>query len=88
MKKMTPAELQKATEDFLNSFCSAEDEVEFVEIMSRTHRTLQQSYTRFIMRWVGKMAMTEHFDLRNQKSVELCKKIIELPEEDRYLPLI
>ena len=86
--KITPEELQEATEDFLNSFSSAEKEVEFIEIMSRAHRTLQQSYTRFIMRWVGKMAMIEHFDLRNQNSVLLCRKIIELSEQDRYLPLI
>ena len=88
MKKMTSEELQKETENFLNSMCNTENEVKFIELMSRAHRTLQQSYTRFVMRWIGKMAMTEYFDGRNEASVKLCKKIINAVKDEDSLPLI
>lgn len=82
-------ELQEDTKDFLNIFgCNVEDEVKFVELMSRSHKTIQQNYTRFVLRWIGKMAMTKYYDARNEASVKLCKKIIDTIGEDNYLPIL
>lgn len=88
MKKMTPEELQKETESFLNSFCNSENENKFIELMSQSHRTLQQSYTGFVLKWIKKMADSPHYDGRNERSVMLCRKIMKAIDNEIYLPLI
>ncbi|GAH59920.1 unnamed protein product, partial [marine sediment metagenome] len=42
----------------------------------------------FVMRWIGKMAMTQYYDARNEASVKLCKKIVDMIGNDYFLPTI
>lgn len=59
-----------------------------VEEVGRDHRTLQQKFTRVCMLWMEHLAGQEHFDLRNEASVMLARKIMQIPARDRALPLI
>ena len=61
----------------------------FVKQMSRQHRTLQQAFTRICQAWFLHLASLEesHYDLRNEASVELAKKI-KVTLENNHLPLI
>lgn len=88
MKRLLPEELQKETENFLNAFCNSENEDKFIELMSRTHRTLQQSYTKFILKWIKEQAETQFYDGRNERSVMKCRQIMKALDNDIFLPLI
>ena len=68
-------ELAKTLRDHVNNFSLAEDE--FAEVMSRQHRTLQQSFTRLCLVWIEHLATNEHFDDRNKASHEVAKDIVE-----------
>ena len=57
-----------------------------IELMLRDHPTLQQGMIRFIMLYIQGMSEKERFDGRNEASVTLAKKIMEI--EDRFLPFI
>lgn len=46
-----------------------------VEMMLRDHRTLQQNYMRFFMRFVAGMA-TQESDFRNESAVKMAKAIL------------
>lgn len=48
---------------------------EFVDEMSRQHRTLQQRYTFLCVAWLKKLADTEYYDGRNEASVKFAKSI-------------
>lgn len=85
---MTAEELQKETERFLNAFCNEENEKKFIELMSISHRTLQQRYTRFILKWIAKQANSQYYDGRNERSVMLCRKIMKAIDNEIFLPLI
>lgn len=72
----------------LNSLSDEPTEI-FVEQMTREHRTLQQNMTKLAVEWLKQMAKTEMFDLRNQASVELAKKLLEgKTEYDLALPTV
>ena len=88
MKKMTAEEIKKETENFLNCFCNGKNEDKFIELMSQSHRTLQQSYTGFVLKWIKKMADSQYFDGRNEQSVMKCRKIMEAIDDEIFLPLI
>ena len=64
----------------------------FIDELSKGHRTLQQEVTRLFVAWIKKLAEMESsgwYDLRNESSVKLARKILdEIPEEDLYLPFI
>ncbi len=69
------------------------DVQEFVEqLISRTHRTLQQQIMNLFIASIEKWASlgTDQYDLRNEATVKLCKKIIAATGDkyDRHLPLI
>jgi len=87
-RRLSPEELQKETESFINVMCNGEKEEEFVELMSRSHRTLQQNYTRFVLKWIKKEADSEYFDARNEASVMSCRKIVKALGDEFYLPTI
>jgi hypothetical protein len=64
-------------------------EVQFIEGMTREHRTLQQAFTRLCVKWLEDLAVREHFDPRNEASVNLGKLFVErLDEYERHLPTI
>ena len=61
----------------------------FIREMGREHRTLQQGFTRLCRAWFLYLANLEesHYDLRNEASVELARKI-KVTLENNHLPLI
>lgn len=78
----------KSVSDIVNAYGA--DQVEFfIQEMGREHRTLQQGFTRLCRAWFLYLASLEecHYDLRNEASVELAKKI-KATLEDNPLPLI
>lgn len=48
---------------------------EFIDEMSRQHRTLQQRYTLLCVAWLKKLADIEYYDDRNEASVKFAKSI-------------
>lgn len=84
------SELAKATADSLNCF-SGIGIPEFVEEMSRQHRTLQQSFTRLVVAWLEHLGKLPEgrFDLRNQASVELGREFLNnISYRNRVIPYI
>ena len=72
---------------FINSYGS-EHVKEFVEAMGRDHPTLQQSFSRLCVAWFRRLAGTEHFDMRNEASVKLARRIVGELEENLGLPFV
>jgi len=85
--RLSGEELQKETENFINGFNHNEAD-KFIELMNSSHRTLQQSYTRFVMKWIKVQAESKYYDGRNERSVMLCRKIMKAIDDEIYLPLI
>ena len=86
-RQATGAEMAEAMERFVNNL--SEDTFHgFVERMGRSHRTLQQGFSRLCILWFAQLAeagKARQFDLRNEASVKLAAKIMEL---NTALPLI
>jgi hypothetical protein len=85
-----PKEFIDSFSDFVNNM-SDEPKFEAIELMTREHRTLQQSMTRFSIWWLERLARYQdfEFDLRNEASVRLAKEFVEnIPVEERALPFI
>lgn len=60
---------------------------EFVEIMARDHRTLQQAFTNLCFAWIRKCSdknETGDFDQRNEHSVYKCAEIIDTIDLDTF----
>ena len=73
---------------YLNNF-SKQPADELVEELLRQHRTLQQCFSRFCLRWLERLAEAPHgFDLRNEASVELAREIVKIDPRKRALPFI
>lgn len=73
----------KVLTDFVNR---DEDHKKFANILAIQHRTLQQGVTRLFMDWM-KRAAGMHYDLRNEATVALARKMRDtLEENDFYLP--
>lgn len=77
---------QNNVEHMVND-CGFKDE-ELAEAMANDHPTLQQSFMRFVMKFIRKMAAKEYYDARNERSVLLAKKIVESIGETNNLPMI
>lgn len=63
----------------------------FIYLLSGEHRTLQQSATGLMFKWIQYAASDNYrFDGRNQATHDACKKIVSLMgnENTFYLPLI
>ena len=76
MDKLTAKQTVENVTDYLNSFSSKEKE--FIEEMSKEHRTLQQSFTKLCLAWVEHCASPEYrFDGRNEQSHNISKDILE-----------
>lgn len=60
----------------------------FVEAMSREHRTLQQSMTGLMLAWFKHLANETHYDLRNEASVRMARKVMEVVDGTTRLPFI
>ena len=64
--------------DFLNNFNYEETSQLFNEAMSREHRTLQQNFTRLVLKWIEYMASDEYrTDGRNEQSKQMANTILD-----------
>lgn len=88
LEKYTDREtdLAKAVMSGIN--CMAFDANAFVEIVMREHRTLQQSLFLLFMACVTEWAKQEHFDARNQYTVEKSREIVKLFDGCARAPFI
>lgn len=84
---MTAKEFADTCANFVNSYST--NEKEFAKEMCRQHRTLQQSFTRLIIGFLKEQAKEDDYDLRNQNSIRLSRKVVELLENEKIsLPLV
>ena len=61
--------------DFVNSYSS--DEKQFIAQMSTEHRTLQQSFTRLVLKWIEHCAKPSYsFDDRNHATHMISRELI------------
>lgn len=72
----------------VNGFNAKEFEKAFSDCIMREHRTLQQSMMRCFMHQIKVWSETDFYDLRNEATVMLCKKIMEAVKDDEFLPFI
>lgn len=80
MEQMNGKELAEAVAYAINSYSfNAKD---FCEQMHKEHRTLQQNFMRLIRRYIEETARLEHFDERNEASVMMCRKLVEIMGND------
>lgn len=85
---MTGQELAKEISRFVNRMANGKEEQEFVDALMREHRTLQQNTFGLLCQLIREWASVEEnrYDLRNEFTVQTCKKIVETVEEVRYNP--
>jgi len=69
---------------FVNNFNCPVEEV--TNLIMMEHRTLQQNLMRLIMKLIEKWSQQEYYDLRNEGTIKLCKRIMEAVKDDIYLP--
>ena len=61
----------------------------FAEALQRQHRTLQQGTWDVLFKVIAIYAERANADLRNQASLDACKKIAKFMEDEQiYLPFI
>jgi len=84
-----PEVIVNAMSDYVNNY--GFEPHKFVELMSRQHRSLQQSFTRLVLMWLLHLSQLEegYYDGRNEVAVNIAKKIMKgLDKHDVNLPLI
>jgi hypothetical protein len=73
--KPTSEEMADYIEDYFNSYQNKE--MALIKQMERKHRTLQQSFSKFTLKWIEYMATDEYrVDGRNQASQQVAKRLI------------
>lgn len=77
---------RKQVEKMVNDFGFQDEEL--AKSMANDHPTLQQSFMRFVVKFIEKMAKKAYCDDRNRASVELAKKLYPIIEENKGLPCI
>ena len=85
------AEVAQEFENKISTLCFSEKE--FCDAFAKhAHRTNQQTFTSITLAWIKKCAELEDWqvDGRNEQSVNICKKLVEvLDAEGIYtLPMI
>jgi hypothetical protein len=73
-------------ENWLNNMCCPVKE--FSELVTSAHRTLQQDAMRLFLECIKIWAKNEHWDGRNERTVQLAKKIVDFMGDELYLPHI
>jgi hypothetical protein len=85
MKDNRAKEAVEGITRFVNSMSL--DQEEFNSLMSREHRTLQQSFTRLCIGWLEHVAKDEYAtDLRNQASKKFAQQMVSLMREKTDTP--
>ena len=75
---------------YVNAF-HLSDEKEFINGCVYEHRTLQQNLFRMIYKMIqewAKMSIDGRFDLRNEGTVNACRKIVTILDREIALPFI
>jgi hypothetical protein len=89
-QKAAAQQAVRVLSDYVNNM--GHDPKAFVEALSREHRTLQQSATSLMLAWFEHLSKLEDgwYDLRNEASVQVAKKIWPVIEANysQRLPLI
>ena len=63
--------------DFVNSGGNKEMDV-FVQALAREHRTLQQSSTKLMLKWIEHAASDQYrMDGRNESTHNVCKQMVD-----------
>jgi len=70
---------------YINNVCIEELSKELVERMSHIHPTLQQNFTRVCVDWFKELSEKKYYDLRNEASVLLAKRLRK-ELDNTYLP--
>jgi hypothetical protein len=83
METKNSQEMARELLKFVNS-CGV-DGKGFAVALASDHPTLQQSVMRLFLDFATEMSKKQYTDLRNEASVALAKKIVNL---DAYLPLV
>ena len=71
----------KVLTDFVNN---NQNHKKFADCLAGQHRTLQQGVTRLFMDWMRLAAADVHYDLRNEATVLLARKMRDTPEENDF----
>ena len=85
MKKPKAEDVAEMLIQYINNICIEELSKELVERMSRIHPTLQQNFTRVCVDWFKELSEKKYYDLRNEASVLLAKKLRK-ELDNSYLP--
>lgn len=81
-------EMAEQLAQFVNTFNTVRMEA-CAQAMVHQHRTLQQSMTRMFLRFMELQAQEDDYDLRNQASIRLARKIVKLVEDEQAcLPMV
>jgi len=76
----------------VNCFLSKDELEEIATMIVQDHRTLQQNKMRLIVTCLKKWAEMEengYFDLRNEATVKLARKLVDVMDEGEfYLPSV
>lgn len=73
--KPTAEEMAGYIEDYFNSFSSKEKDL--IQQIERLHRTLQQSFSKFVLMWIEHMATDEYrVDGRNEASKMMAQRMM------------
>jgi hypothetical protein len=60
----------------------------FTKLMMQEHRTLQQSTMRLIIATIEEWSKQENYDLRNEQTIKICKKIMDAINDEKHLPFV
>ena len=91
-RTLSPEQMARLLDEFVNGHGEREWKEVAKEITTRVHRTLQQRimglFIATIESWAAKTP--DQYDLRNEATVKLAKKIIDATGDkyDRHLPCI
>jgi hypothetical protein len=72
----TPSELITEISKFANVMSS--QDAEFAAQVMREHRTIQQSIFGLFLKTIEEWSKQEHYDLRNEYTVQTSKEIMKL----------
>ncbi len=70
---------------YINNVCIEQLSKELVDQMANIHPTLQQNFTRVCVDWFKDLSEKKYFDLRNEASVQLAKRLRK-ELDNTYLP--
>lgn len=92
MGRESGKEMAAKVADWVNGADDEEMEQFAVEMVHRTHRTLQQSFFRVVLKCIDLWANALEqgwYDLRNEQTVRTCKKFMDATTVyDRSVPFV